>query len=122
LTPVGIFSFKQVEISIVYMDISGETPKKSVIARRMIQEINEAKLSMSPAVIAASFPEYQKEFPTLFSIINNPNPELYPPDVLEMMLKKLEAIEAGQTSRHDASVAVGTVLVNQFVKPNLKPR
>jgi len=101
------------------MDNSSGNVKKSEIARRMIKEVNDAKLTMSPAVVAASFPEYQKEFPTLFSIINNPNPELYPPNILEMMLKKLEEIESGQTSQHDASVSVGTVLVNQFVKPKL---
>jgi hypothetical protein len=103
------------------MDISGApVEKKSVVARRMVKEITEAKLTQSPASISASFAEYQKEFPTLFNILNNPNPEKYPPNVLEMMLTKLEEVEAGQTSRHDASVSVGSILVNQFVKPNLK--
>lgn len=103
------------------MDISGAVlEKKSVIARRMIKEITEAKLTQSSASIMAGFADYQKEFPTLFSILINPNSEKYPTSVLDMMLAKLEEIEEGNISRHDASVAVGSVLVNQFVKPNLK--
>ena len=115
---------KRPEMSIVYMDISGSEGvlKKSVIARRMIQEVKEALKTQSPATVSAGFPDYQKEFPTLFGILINPNPDKYPDNVLEMMLSKLEEVEAGSVSRHDASVSVGSALVNQFVKPNLAPR
>ena len=51
------------------MDISGASvEKKSVVARRMIKEVNEAKLTQTPASISAGFADYQKEFPTLFNI------------------------------------------------------
>jgi hypothetical protein len=43
-----------------------------------------------------------------------------PKETLEMMLKNLEKMEAGSLSQHDASVAVGTVLVDTYVKPQLK--
>jgi len=33
---------------------------------------------------------------------------------------QLEKMENGQISQHDASVAVGSVLVDKFVKPTLK--
>jgi hypothetical protein len=44
----------------------------------------------------------------------------YPRDILEMMLQNLEKMEAGRMSQHNASVAVGGVLVDRFVKPQLE--
>ena len=100
--------------------ISGETvkivEKKSVVARRMIAEVEEALKTQTPAQVSAQFSDYQSEFPKLFAILLNRD---YPRDVLSLMLLQLEKIEAGKTSQHDASVAVGSVLVNQFVKPQL---
>jgi len=94
--------------------------KKSVKVRRMIAEVQEAMKTNVASSVAAQFPDYEKEFPAIFKILVNPNPSLYPPNVLEMMIQQLEKIENGTTSQHDASVAVGGVLVNKFVKPNLK--
>ncbi len=37
-----------------------------------------------------------------------------------MMLHQLERVERGAASQHDASVAVGTVLVDEIVKPQLR--
>lgn len=99
------------------MDSSGATvEKKSVRARRMVQEVQEALTTMTAAVVASKFTEYQKEFPTLFATLLRPD---YPRDVLEMLLSQYEKIETGQKSQHDASVAVGTVLVDRFVKNQL---
>jgi hypothetical protein len=94
--------------------------KKSVKVRRMIAEVEEAMKYKVASSVAAQFPEYEKEFPAIFKILVNPNSELYPPNVLEMMITQLEKIENGESNQHDASVAVGSVLVNKFVKPNLK--
>lgn len=100
------------------MDSSGAalSEKKSVRARRMVEEVREALSTSSAAVVASKFTEYQKEFPTLFATLLRPE---YPRDVLEMLLSQYEKMEAGQTSQHDASVAVGTVLVDRFVKNQL---
>ena len=100
--------------------MSDQTEKKSVKVRRMIAEVNEAMKTKVPSSVAAQFPDYEKEFPAIFKILVNPNPALYPPNVLEMMLLQIEKVENGTVSQHDASVAVGSVLVEQFVKPNLK--
>lgn len=94
--------------------------KKSVKVRRMVAEVQAAMKTNVASSVAAQFPDYEKEFPAIFKILVNPDPTLYPPNVLEMMLLQLEKIESGETSQHDASVAVGSVLVNKFVKPNLK--
>lgn len=97
--------------------VATEPPeKKSVVARRMIAEVEEALKTESPASVAARFVEYQQEFPKLFAILLNRD---YPRDVLSMMLSQLEKVESGRTSQHDASVVVGGALVNQFVKPQL---
>jgi hypothetical protein len=37
-----------------------------------------------------------------------------------MMLQQLERMERGAVSQHEASVAVGTVLVEEIVKPQLR--
>jgi hypothetical protein len=100
------------------MDVQNE--KKSVKVRRMISEVEEALKTKAPASVAVQFADYEKEFPAIFKILINPNPTLYPANVLEMMLKQLEKVESGESSTHDASVAVGTVLVDKFVKPNLR--
>ena len=99
------------------MDLSGATlEKKSVRARRMVEEVREALRTSSAAVVASKFTDYQKEFPTLFATLLRPD---YPRDVLEMLLSQYEKIETGQTTQHDASVVVGTVLVDRFVKNQL---
>ncbi len=101
------------------MDVSGVAPeKKSVVARRMIAEVSEALKTQSAATVMSQFVDYQTEFPTLFATLLRPD---YPRGVLEMMLSQLEAVESGKTTQHDASVAVGSVLVNQFVKPQIGP-
>jgi hypothetical protein len=90
--------------------------KKSVIARRMISEVTNALKNESPAVVMTKYVEYQKMFPKLFSVLLVPD---YSSSLLEMLISQLELIENGQKSQHDASVSVGSVLVNKFVKPQV---
>jgi len=40
--------------------------------------------------------------------------------MLNQMLKAKNSVECGETTQHDASVAVGEVLVNKFVKPAME--
>jgi hypothetical protein len=100
--------------------MSDQNEKKSIRVRRMIAEINEALKTKVASSVAAQFPDYEKEFPAIFKVLMNPDSTLYPPNVLEMMIMQLEKMENGQISQHDASVAVGSVLVDKFVKPTLK--
>ena len=92
------------------------TEPKSVRARRMIEEVTTALTSESAAQVSSRFSDYQKEFPRIFAMLITRS---YPEDLLEMMLRQLESVEDGRTSQHNASVHVGTVLVDQFVKPQL---
>jgi len=112
-----IYFIMEKEIVILDLSASDIKPKKSVLARRMIFEVQEALQTQSPAVVMSNFLEYQKEFPKLFSLLIG---RQYSPSLLEILIGQLEAVENGQKSQHDASVVVGSVLVNQFVKPQIQ--
>jgi ABC-type transporter MlaC component len=91
--------------------------RRSAIARRMIDEVEHALENQTPAQVSSQFANYQKEFPKIFEMLLT---RTYNHELLEMMLQQLERIESGQTSQHNASVAVGTVLVDEIVKPQLR--
>lgn len=90
---------------------------KSVRARRMISEMESALKKDTVDNVEVAFQHYKVEFPSIFNMILKRD---YKKDLLEMMLKQLEKMEAGTVSQHDASVAVGTELVEKIVKPQLK--
>jgi hypothetical protein len=90
---------------------------KSVRARRMICEVEEALTTQTPAQVSSHFADYQKEFPKIFEMLLTRS---YKREFLDMMLHHLERMERGTVSQHDASVAVGTVLVDEIVKPQLR--
>ena len=93
------------------------TDTKSSRARRMISEMEAALKKDSADTVEVNFQQYKAEFPSIFGMILKGD---YKKDLLEMMLKQLEKMEAGSISQHDASVAVGTVLVEKIVKPQLR--
>ena len=90
---------------------------KSVRARRMITEVEAALVTQTPAQVSSQFAEYQKEFPKIFEMLLT---RTYRREFMDMMLLQLERVERGAASQHDASVAVGTVLVDEIVKPQLR--
>jgi ABC-type transporter MlaC component len=90
---------------------------RSAMARRMVLDVETALETQTPAQVCSQFAEYQKEFPKIFEMLLT---RTYNRELLEMMLRQLEKIESGQTSQHNASVAVGTVLVDKIVKPQLR--
>jgi hypothetical protein len=83
----------------------------------MILDIEDAMKTMSPAQIASQFADYQKEFPSIFAMLLKKD---YRRDILAMMVDQLDKMEQGDLSQHNASVAVGTMLVDRIVKPQLK--
>ena len=101
------------------MDASGvpaAVERKSVRARRMVAEVESALQTKTPLQVSSEFADYQREFPKLFEMILT---RTYPVDILGMMLDQLDRVERGTKSQHDASVAVGTILVDRIVKPQL---
>lgn len=97
---------------------------RSSLARQAVRSIQAAMTRHRGNVEAVerTCARYKEEFPTLFKLLTSR--EEYPPEVLEMMLRAVEQMERGRVSEHEASVAVGTVLVDRYVKPlvaNLPP-
>lgn len=100
-------------------DISGASSiePKSIRVKRMIEEVETALRSETPAQVSSCFADFQKEFPRIFEMVLT---RTYPREILEMMISQLEKMETGNLSQHNASVHVGGVLVDRFVKPQLK--
>ena len=90
---------------------------RSERVRTMILDVEDAMKTMSPAQIASQFADYQKEFPSIFALLLKKD---YRRDILAMMVDQLDKMEQGDLSQHNASVAVGTMLVDRIVKPQLK--
>lgn len=90
---------------------------KSVRVRRMIHEVEEALATQTAAQVSAAFAEYQTEFPKIFEMLLTRS---YNRTFMDTMIEQLERVERGQTTQHNASVAVGTMLVDGIVKPQLR--
>ena len=91
-------------------------PSKSARVREMILDIEEAMKTKTPAQVGTEFAEYQKEFPSIFAMLLKKD---YRRDILAMMVDQLDKMERGDISQHNASVNVGTILVDRIVKPQL---
>jgi hypothetical protein len=89
---------------------------KSQRVRNYIAQLEEALTTQTPAQVSSQFADFQKEFPKIFDMVLS---RTYPRDLMAMMLDNLDKMERGTRSQHDASVAVGTVLVDRIVKPQL---
>ena len=89
---------------------------KSQRVRNYIQQVEEALKTQNAAQVSSQFADFQKEFPKIFEMVLS---RTYPRDLMAMMLDNLDKMERGTRSQHDASVAVGTVLVDRIVKPQL---
>jgi hypothetical protein len=99
------------------MDADIRSNKRSVGARAMVEAIKAAqKRGLSKEEIEKELTKEKEEYPKLFGMVLDPK---HSPAMLYAMLAQLEAIEGGAKSTHDASVAVGTILVNSFVRPKL---
>ena len=89
---------------------------KSARVREMILDIEDAMKTKTPAQIGTEFTDYQKEFPSIFAMLLKKD---YRRDILAMMVDQLDKMERGDVSQHNASVNVGTILVDRIVKPQL---
>ena len=99
------------------MDSEIRANKRSVGARALVEAIKAAqKRGLSKEEIEKELATEKEEYPKLFGMVLDPK---HSPAMLYAMLAQLEAVEGGAKSTHDASVAVGTILVNSFVRPKL---
>ena len=99
------------------MDADIRAAKRSVRVRTMVNTVKaELAKGKSRAEIEAEMPQEKEVCPSLFAMVCDPR---HSPAMLYAMLAQLESVEEGRRSTHDASVAVGTILVNSFVRPKL---
>jgi len=89
---------------------------RSQRVRRMIQEIDIALETQTPLQISTQYAEWQKEFPKIFEMLLTTT---YDRDIMSKLIENFERVERGSKSQHEASVAVGTLLVDRIVKPQL---
>jgi hypothetical protein len=80
----------------------------------IIEQIQKHKLTRADC--EKLYPDFFKSHPTLSNAIFETNFDF---QTLLYMLKKKHEIDDKSTSQHDASVDVGSLLVDKFVKPNL---
>jgi hypothetical protein len=98
-------------------DVNNEvTEPRSVRVKRMIEEVEAALQTQTPLQVSTQYAEWQKEFPKIFEMILA---RTYDRDIMRILIEQFERVERGAKSQHDASVAVGTVLVDRIVKPQL---
>jgi len=99
------------------MDREVREQKRSVGARQMVADVNACHAKGTPpAEIEVELNHWKEQYPKLFSMVLDPE---YSRAMLSAMLDQLEAVERGAKTTHDASVMVGTVLVNSYVRPQL---
>lgn len=99
------------------MDASIRESKRSIGIRKMIADVNALHAKQIPShEIQIMLPQWEEEYPKLFAMILDPE---YSRATLNAMLEQLEGVEKGRLTTHDASVTVGTVLVNSYVRPKL---
>ena len=65
------------------------------------------------------FSDFNTKYPTLFKKLLEEDCDS---KQLDYMLKQLENIQKGNKTQHDASVEIGQILVDKFVKPELNKK
>jgi hypothetical protein len=99
------------------MDASIRENRRSVGARTLVDAVRAARArGLSQTQMDEELADHKKAYPKLYSMVCDPG---HSEAMLNAMLAQLEAVEAGRKSTHDASVHVGTALVNSFVRPQL---
>jgi hypothetical protein len=83
----------------------------------LINAIRECRArGLTPEEIEKELADQKAAYPRLFAMVLDPG---HSEAMLNAMLAQLEAVEAGAATTHNASVVVGTMLVNSFVRPKL---
>ena len=69
--------------------------------------------------VRQQFSHFENKYPALFKKLINQDCDQ---EQLEFVLNRLEQVRTGTKSQHDASVEVGQVLVDKYVKPELEKK
>lgn len=71
----------------------------------------------APEHFKTKYPDFFEKYPVLSEKVFDPNIDK---DTLRYMLEQKNRIEANRQSEYDASVKVGSLLVDRYVKPDLE--
>lgn len=89
---------------------------KSPEINKIVKEIRQ-KITNNIPVNDQDYEDFKKEYPMLYKTSMAKD---FEQRQLDFFLMKLKQIEDNKTSEHDASVSVGSLLVDKYVKPNIK--
>jgi hypothetical protein len=87
----------------------------------IIQEIldnieNKSNNDKIKETYAIKYPLFKQNYPTLFEKLFDPTIDK---KMLNLMLEEKKNIDSNEISQHNASVKIGEVLVDKYVKPML---
>lgn len=88
---------------------------KSTEIEKTVREIRE-KITSNVEINDNDYEEFKTEYPVLYKTCKS---KKFEQRQLKFFLMKLRQIEENKTSEHDASVSIGTLLVDKYVKPQL---
>ncbi len=89
---------------------------KSQEIEKIINEIRY-KISNNKKINDEDYIEFKKEYENLYKMSIKKNFDI---KQFNYFLYKLKQIEENKITEHDASVAIGSLLVDKYVKPQLK--
>ena len=99
------------------MDAQIRDARPSVRARALVDAIRACQArGLTPEAMAEELKAEKEAMPRLYEMVTAPG---HSEELLNAMLAQLEAVEGGRKSTHEASVHVGTMLVNSYVRPKL---
>ncbi len=99
------------------MDAEIREDRPSLRARALIEAVRACQArGLSREEMDKELEKEKETMPRLYEMIAAPG---YSQELLNAMLAQLESVEQGRKSTHDASVHVGTLLVNSYVRPKL---
>ena len=91
-----------------------------------VKQIKEEYDSLSPTdetkkTLMDKYPDFSAQYPALFQLVFNPV-DNWEKDLerLTQMVALASKVKTNKITQHDASVQIGTELVDKYVKPKLK--
>lgn len=89
---------------------------RSTEVAMIIDEIRN-KVESKKTISDDDYSDFKKEYPKIYSMCLSKN---FNRPQMNFFLSNLQKIENKETSEHAASVKIGTMLVDKYVKPHVK--
>ena len=89
---------------------------KSNEIKTIIMEIRDS-IKKNNVINENDYKEFKKDYPKIYSMCIDKDFDM---NQMNYFLQKLQEVENNNSTQHDASVQIGSMLVNKYVKPELK--